>query len=46
MEKKLLKIIELANVLSEKQKNVYAKIEYTKKDSKRLEVKIISKKNL
>ena len=45
MEKKLLKIIELANELSEKQKNVYAKIEYTSNDSKRLEVSIISKKD-
>lgn len=43
MEEKILKIIKLANELTDKQDKYYAKIEYTSKDSKRLEVSIINK---
>ena len=38
MEEKILKIIKLANELTDKQDKYYAKIEYTSKDTKILEV--------
>ena len=45
MEEKILKIIKLANELSDKQDQVYARIEYSSNDNKKLEVSIISKKD-
>lgn len=45
MEAKLLKIIQLANVLNKKDYNVYAQIVYTANDNKILEISIRSKEN-
>ncbi len=43
MENKLLKIIKLADELNEKQNKVYAEIEYTADNSKKLVISIRSK---
>ncbi len=45
MEEKLLKIIKLADTLNEKQNKVYAEINYTADNSKKLEISIRSKKD-
>lgn len=45
MEKKLLEIFKLANLLNEKNYNVYAQISYTANNSKTLEIAIRSKEN-
>lgn len=45
MENKLLKIIKLADELNEKQDKVYAQIEYTADNSKKLVITIRSKKD-
>ncbi len=46
MEENLLKIFELADKLNKIQNNVFAKIEYTVNDTKRLVISIISKDKL
>lgn len=46
MENKLLEIFEYANMLNEKQNKVYTKITYIADDSRRLEIDVISKRNL
>lgn len=43
MEEKLLKILKLADELNEKQNKVFAQIEYSANDSKKLEIAIRSK---
>ncbi len=43
MEEKLLKILKLADELNEKQDKVFAQIEYSANDSKKLEIAIRSK---
>ena len=43
MEKNLLKIFKLADILNEKQDKVYAHIEYEADNSKKLEIAIRSK---
>lgn len=45
MEEKLLEIFKLANLLNEKNYNVYAQVRYTANDSKTLEIAIRSKEN-
>ena len=45
MEKNLLKLIKLANELNEKQDKVYAEIEYTADNNKKLVISIRSKKD-
>ena len=45
MEEKFLKLVKLADVLNEKQDNVYAEIEYTANDSKELVISIRKKKD-
>lgn len=45
MEEKLLKLIKLADELNEKQDKVYAEIEYTANDSKKLVISIRTKKD-
>ncbi len=45
MEEKLVKIFKLANLLNEKQDNVYAQIQYTADNNKTLEICIRSKYN-
>lgn len=45
MEDKLLKIIKLADTLNERQDKVYAEINYTADNSKKLEISIRSKKD-
>ena len=45
MERKLLKILKLADLLNERQDNVYAQIRYTADKDKVLEVSIRSKKD-
>jgi len=45
LEEKLLKIIKLADELNEKQDKVFATIEYTANNSKRLNISIRSKKD-
>lgn len=45
MEEKLLTIFKLANELNEKQDRVYAKIEYSADNTRKLDLSIISKKN-
>ena len=45
MENKLLKIIKLADELNEKQDKVYAEIDYTADNSKKLVISIRSKKD-
>lgn len=45
MEKNLLKIFKLADLLNEKQNKVYAQLDYFANDSKTLEIAIRSKKD-
>lgn len=45
MEEKLLKILKLADSLNEKQDEVFAEIEYSANNSKRLVISIRSKKD-
>lgn len=45
MEKNFLKLIRLADELNEKQDKVYAEIEYTANNSKKLVISIRSKKD-
>lgn len=45
MEKNFLKLIKLADELNEKQDKIYAQIEYTADNSKKLEISIRSKKD-
>ena len=45
MESKLLKIIQLADALNEKQNKLYAQIEYTADNNKKLVISIRSKKD-
>ena len=45
MEKNLLKLIKLADELNEKQDKVYAEIEYTADNNKKLVISIRSKKD-
>lgn len=45
MEEKLLELFKLADELNKKQERVYAKIEYTGDNERRLELSIINKKN-
>jgi hypothetical protein len=45
MEKKLLKLFELADFLNEKQDKVFAQITYSADDSKKLEIAIRSKED-
>lgn len=45
MEEKLLEIFKLANLLNEKNYNVYAQVRYTANDNKTLEIAIRSKEN-
>lgn len=45
MEKKFLKLVKLADELNEKQDKVYAEIEYTANNSKKLVISIRSKKD-
>jgi len=45
LDNKLLKIIKLADELNEKQDKVYAEIEYTADNSKKLTISIRSKKD-
>lgn len=44
MEEKLLKIFKLADILNEKQDRVYAEIEYSANDRRKLVISLISKK--
>lgn len=44
MEEKLLKIFKLADILNEKQDKVYAEVEYTANDRKKLVISLIAKK--
>ncbi len=43
MEEHLLKVFKLADMLNEKQSKVYAEIEYTADDKKRLQISIRAK---
>lgn len=45
MEEKLLKLFKLADLLNDRQKNVYAEIEYSANNIKQLSISIRSKKN-
>lgn len=45
MEEKFLKLVKLADELNEKQDNVYAEIEYTANDSKKLVISIRKKQD-
>lgn len=45
MEEKLLKLIKLADLLNERQEKVYAQIEYTANEYKKLEIIIRSKED-
>lgn len=45
MEKKLLEIFRLADILNDKQDKVYAQIDYSADDRKKLEIAIRSKKD-
>lgn len=45
MEEKLLEIFKLANSLNDKQDKVYAQIDYSADDRKKLEIAIRSKKD-
>lgn len=45
MEKKLLKVFKLANILNTKQSKVYAEITYTANDNQKLEICIRRKKD-
>ena len=44
MEEKLLKIFKLADILNEKQDKVYAEIEYSANNRKKLVISLIAKK--
>lgn len=45
MEQSLVKLFKLANKLNEKQDKIFAQIEYTANDNKKLEITIRSKKD-
>lgn len=45
MEEKFLKLVKLADELNERQDKVYAEIEYTANDSKKLVISIRAKKD-